>query len=248
LYLPSLCNFQRTTPISHGKNGFRSNSLMAAFRTGLPGRSSERMTSQPGFVPLAMLAELRHGSLRPPLRSGRSLVGVPGVEPGTSSLSGTRSNQLSYTPFFAPLRGASKGKPCRLLPWLAMRSSRPLQRPPSEAWWRQPGLNRRPRACKARALPTELCPHHAIRCPTRTSGADGDKRNPSASSLCTRLRTRNGAACDRLARFPPVARGEHPSRELRMIVLSEEFLISDFRSPILQSAICHRKSKLPDTP
>ena len=26
------------------------------------------------------------------------LVGVPGVEPGTSSLSGTRSNQLSYTP------------------------------------------------------------------------------------------------------------------------------------------------------
>ena len=26
------------------------------------------------------------------------LVGVPGIEPGTSSLSGTRSNQLSYTP------------------------------------------------------------------------------------------------------------------------------------------------------
>ena len=26
------------------------------------------------------------------------VVGVPGVEPGTSSLSGTRSNQLSYTP------------------------------------------------------------------------------------------------------------------------------------------------------
>ena len=30
--------------------------------------------------------------------SMRSLVGVPGVEPGTSSLSGMRSNQLSYTP------------------------------------------------------------------------------------------------------------------------------------------------------
>ena len=29
-----------------------------------------------------------------------TLVGVPGVEPGTSSLSGTRSNQLSYTPEF----------------------------------------------------------------------------------------------------------------------------------------------------
>ena len=31
-------------------------------------------------------------------RDSRGLVGVPGVEPGTSSLSGTRSNQLSYTP------------------------------------------------------------------------------------------------------------------------------------------------------
>ena len=30
--------------------------------------------------------------------SPEELVGVPGVEPGTSSLSGTRSNQLSYTP------------------------------------------------------------------------------------------------------------------------------------------------------
>ena len=33
------------------------------------------------------------------------LVGVLGVEPRTSSLSGTRSNQLSYTPFF-PLKVA----------------------------------------------------------------------------------------------------------------------------------------------
>ena len=29
---------------------------------------------------------------------GRLMVGVPGIGPGTSSLSGTRSNQLSYTP------------------------------------------------------------------------------------------------------------------------------------------------------
>ena len=29
------------------------------------------------------------------------MVGVPGIEPGTSSLSGTRSNQLSYTPGLA---------------------------------------------------------------------------------------------------------------------------------------------------
>ena len=35
---------------------------------------------------------------RKSLESTRRLVGVPGVEPGTSSLSGTRYNQLSYTP------------------------------------------------------------------------------------------------------------------------------------------------------
>ena len=37
-------------------------------------------------------------ALRCPEAIGRRLVGVPGLEPGTSSLSGTRSNQLSYTP------------------------------------------------------------------------------------------------------------------------------------------------------
>ena len=35
------------------------------------------------------------------VRGYREVVGVPGLEPGTSSLSGTRSNQLSYTPDFA---------------------------------------------------------------------------------------------------------------------------------------------------
>jgi hypothetical protein len=30
------------------------------------------------------------------------MVGVPGIEPGTLSLSGTRSNQLSYTPYGNP--------------------------------------------------------------------------------------------------------------------------------------------------
>ncbi len=32
------------------------------------------------------------------------MVGVPGLEPGTSSLSGTRSNQLSYTPINKTVR------------------------------------------------------------------------------------------------------------------------------------------------
>jgi hypothetical protein len=37
-------------------------------------------------------------SSKPPRPAPSGMVGVPGIEPGTSSLSGTRSNQLSYTP------------------------------------------------------------------------------------------------------------------------------------------------------
>ena len=65
------------------------------------------------------------------------LVGVTGIEPVTSSLSGTRSNRLSYTPVSG------------FWSYLSMAS---------ENWWRQPGSNRRHPACKAGALPTELCP------------------------------------------------------------------------------------------
>ena len=50
---------------------------------------------------------LRRDSLLHSLRSLRRLVGVPGIEPGTSSLSGMRSNRLSYTPFDAGLRPCS---------------------------------------------------------------------------------------------------------------------------------------------
>ena len=32
------------------------------------------------------------------------------------------------------------------------------RQPPKSFWWRQTGSNRRPHACKARALPAELCP------------------------------------------------------------------------------------------
>ena len=34
----------------------------------------------------------------------------------------------------------------------------PVKEPASACWWSQTGSNRRPRACKARALPTELWP------------------------------------------------------------------------------------------
>ena len=43
-----------------------------------------------------MLSQLSYGP--PPLLNGQRLVGLGGVEPLTSPLSGVRSNQLSYRP------------------------------------------------------------------------------------------------------------------------------------------------------
>ena len=66
---------------------------------------------RPGFVSLVTLAQLRRGSLRSRLRLGRRLVGVPGIEPGTSALSGLRSNRLSYTP---KINGGASNSPLGL--------------------------------------------------------------------------------------------------------------------------------------
>ena len=61
------------------------------------------------------------------------MVGLGGLEPPTSSLSGMRSSQLSY-------------RPSSLLP----------------TWWSWSGSNRRPPECKSGALPAELQPLKSI--------------------------------------------------------------------------------------
>ena len=63
-----------------------------------------------------------------------SKVGVAGFEPATLRLSSACSNQLSYTPLI--LAG--------------------------KVWWRHGDSNPRPIACKATALPTELCPQGRV--------------------------------------------------------------------------------------
>ncbi len=51
-------------------------------------------------------------------------------------------------------------------------------RPPSSEWWSQTGSNRRPHACKARALPTELWPRR------RTEDRERRTDNPSSVVRC----------------------------------------------------------------
>ena len=74
-----------------------------------------------------------------------AMVGVTGLEPVTLRLSSACSNQLSYTPV---------GWPWGF--WFGIR--RPRLRPASAGQWRHGDSNPRPIACKATALPTELCP------------------------------------------------------------------------------------------
>ena len=69
-------------------------------------------------------------SFSAPAATATTVVGLGGLEPPTSPLSGARSNHLSYRP-------------------VARRCPR---------WWSQSGSNRRPPACKAGALPAELWP------------------------------------------------------------------------------------------
>jgi hypothetical protein len=60
----------------------------------------------------------------------------------------------------------------------------------SEGWWSQTGSNRRPHACKARALPAELWPHFPRRRPSSPFGvvalafAGATAQQPSFKKAC----------------------------------------------------------------
>ena len=108
-----------------------------------------------------------------------SVVGLGGLEPPASPLSGVRSNHLSYRPNVAFVRLPS----CCCLPIAC-----------ATAWWSQSGSNRRPPACKAGALPAELWPPNGPRrvacrmaarnpCSSRRDGLS----SLDAGHLCGRL-------------------------------------------------------------
>jgi hypothetical protein len=102
LHALSLCSFQRTNPPHDRYNQ--------------SGRTAECRWVTSRCTPVEV-------------SSTHNMVGVPGIEPGTLSLSGTRSNQLSYTPI--ETRNSELGT--------RSVSAFPV---PRSCWWRQPGSNR----------------------------------------------------------------------------------------------------------
>ena len=88
----------------------------------------------------------------------RRMVGPVGLEPTTPALSRRCSNQLSYGP----------AQDSRL----------------SVGWWSRTGSNRRPSACKADALPTELRPLAKRGCVVDPHETDKE-HNGSRKLLCT---------------------------------------------------------------
>ena len=115
------------------------------------------------------LGAVVRGGLRPistaATTPGEEVVGLGGLEPPTSPLSGARSNHLSYRP-------------------------KAWSNHSSHIWWSLSGSNRRPPACKAGALPAELKPRQYG---TRTHQRSKVKtsapmtRSLNAGNLCGRL-------------------------------------------------------------
>jgi hypothetical protein len=73
-------------------------------RSGRSGGDEETRTPDP-LLAKEMLCQL---SYVPATRGQREVVGAPGLEPGTSALSGPRSNQLSYAPVCAGPTGQAR--------------------------------------------------------------------------------------------------------------------------------------------
>ena len=87
-------------------------------------------------------------------------------------------------------------------------SRKAANRPRRAAWWSQTGSNRRPHACKARALPTELWPlsRWPLRGRNAPSGAaplrlaalraEGPQARPRAAHFCAKAKAADAAAGD----------------------------------------------------
>ena len=100
------------------------------------------------------------------------VVGVTGFEPVTLRLSSACSNQLSYTPMIR----------ISAFNWEPVASMRCIDSDPGLKW-RHGDSNPRPIACKATALPTELCPLYFKRANSVGPAARSQPFNSNCSSL-----------------------------------------------------------------
>ena len=102
------------------------------------------------------------------------LVGLTGLEPVTPRLSSACSNQLSYRPGFGSL---------------------------SRNWWRHGDSNPGHPACKAGALPTELCPQnlgHRPACHSKMAlGLEGVRQDFACAGFTLPSRCRGAGSLER---------------------------------------------------
>ena len=99
-------------------------------------------------------------------------MGLSGLEPPTSRLSGARSNQLSYKPWLYLVHPLTMTAVLYRMAIIVFGRSLRILLPfdTSLCQWRLRDSNSRPPACKAGALPTELSPHDASRHPGLYTG------------------------------------------------------------------------------
>jgi hypothetical protein len=122
------------------------------------------------------------------------VVGPGRFELPTSRLSSARSNQLSYgpSPEMSNIMGRSR---FGALPRLRSRPSPPIRTAKAiRHWWSWTESNRRPPACKAGALPTELQPRFGV-----GGQRDNMVMRPRKDSLSSGQRIREGMRRRRVA-------------------------------------------------
>jgi hypothetical protein len=164
----------------------------ASGRTALRGRAlhPDRSREQARIDRMHHLFTMSNTRHRPRAKAARNHREFQNLN--RTPLSRGRSTQATDRPAPQPRRGDDPVKTCLSKP--------ACQNLPVKTWWSQTGSNRRPHACKARALPTELWPLLAkprIRPWLGTNGPQGPQARPGARADARRSQ-RDGRPCRRL--------------------------------------------------
>ena len=153
------------TPTSGGPSRLaapRSSSVLRGLGRAEWWRRRDSNPRPPGCKPGALPAELRPraSTVSPATDQGRPVVGLTGLEPETSRLSGGRSNQLSYSPG-CPARKRSKAKQSVRMHHRASRAPCLDARLPSRGGVRLVGRKGGPRSCTCSLCSTPWPPARA---------------------------------------------------------------------------------------